>query len=378
MTEQTNVSAALPLLACPATKLPLVLCTAEQAEARMGARLAARKDSVNAKGVVARPHGVTPSVLLREDLRVAYPVVDGIPILLVPEMLVPEGQEKAVDLRDPKYAEAYEEMEFYNRVATEEAEHITDADCYRVVEPVLRASAADRASFPAPRSVWIDTIYDAAAQSDCYRHLAPIQGKRILQVGGKGSHAVKFALGGAAEGWAMSPMLGEMRCAQTLARAVGVADRFRCVVGIGEEMPFVSGAMDALYMGGCLHHMCESLALAESARVLRAGGAFAAAEPWRAPLYALGTRLLGKREPDVYCRPMTPKRLEPFSQLFPGAEFIHHGALTRYVFLGLNKFGLRFGQSAAWHANALDDTVSSLVPGLRHAGSSLALLARKP
>jgi hypothetical protein len=75
---------------------------------------------------------------------------------------------------------------------------------------------------------------------------------------------------------------------------------------------------------------------------------------------------------------MTPKRLEPFSQLFPGAEFIHHGALTRYVFLGLNKFGLRFGQSAAWHANALDDTVSSLVPGLRHAGSSLALLARKP
>ena len=377
MTDHLELSAALPELACPATKLPLVLCSAEQAETRIGSRLAARKDSINAKGVVARPHGVTPSVLLREDLRVAYPVVDDIPILLVPEMLVPAGHEEAVDLRDPKYAEAYEEMEFYDRVATEEAEHITDAECYRVVEPVLRASAADLASFPAPRGVWIDTVYDAPAQWDCYQHLAPLRGKRILQVGGKGSHAVKFALGGAAEGWVMSPMLGEMRCALTLARAVGVADRFRCVVGIGEEMPFVSESMDALYMGGCLHHMCESLAFAEAARVLRTGGVFAAAEPWRAPLYAFGTRLLGKREPDVYCRPMTHARLQPFSRLFPWTHVIHHGALTRYAFLGLNKFGLPFGQSAVWHANALDDAISSLVPGLRNAGSSLVLLARK-
>ena len=55
------------------------------------------------------PVGPTQVVLVREDRKCAYPVVDDIPILLVPERLVPpQAGPFTVDLSDPKYAETYE------------------------------------------------------------------------------------------------------------------------------------------------------------------------------------------------------------------------------------------------------------------------------
>ena len=51
--------------------------------------------------------------------------------------------------------------------------------------------------------------------------------------------------------------------------------------------------------------MTTELAMPEIARVLKPGGRFSAMDPWRAPLYAIGTKILGKREVNVYCRPLT-------------------------------------------------------------------------
>jgi hypothetical protein len=296
------------------------------------------------------------------------------PVLLVPEMLGKEGSRFDCDLRDPKYAEAYEEMDFYNEVATREARHIQDSHAYAAVERVRRGQSL---SFPNPVDVWLDATYDCAAQWDAYSHIAPLKGKRILQLGGKGAHSVKFLIGGAREAWLVTPMIGELRCAMALAREFDVADRLGCVAGIGEELPFASGSVDAVYCGGCLHHMVLDLALTEVERVLREGGKFSAVDPWRAPLYALGTRILGKREEDVHCRPLTKERVEPMYRVFRDAKRVQHGTLSRYPLLALMKLGVPFPQPWVRRINAVDDALCSCIPKMRGMGSSVACLATK-
>ena len=105
----------------------------------------------------------------------------------------------------------------------------------------------------------------------------------------------------------VSPMPGELIFAQYQGQAYGVADRLRLVVGVAEELPFADRSIDVIFSGGSVHHMETSIALPECARVLRSGGRFAANDPWRAPLYALGTRLFGKRE-RTFCAARSPRR----------------------------------------------------------------------
>jgi SAM-dependent methyltransferase/uncharacterized protein YbaR (Trm112 family) len=340
-----------------------------------GLRRVGRADA----GVVARSGGGgVERVLLRADMECAYPVVEGVPILLAPEML--SGRERCaqVDVNDVKYAEAYAEMAFYSNAAMQEATHIKSSESYVGLEPCLRATDADRASFPDPLALWLrDAPYDCAAQWDAYRHLAPLAGKRVLQLGGKGAHAVKFLLAGAREAWNLSPMPSEALCALALAREFGVVGHLRCVVGVAEELPFPSDFFDAVFSGGCIHHTTTGIALPEIARVLGAGGRFAAADPWRAPLYAIGTRLLGKREPNPFCRPLDRERVAPLRDAFAESSVIQHGTLTRYPLLALQKFGIQTPLSLVWRLNRIDDAICSLLPSLRRAGSGVALLGSK-
>jgi uncharacterized protein YbaR (Trm112 family) len=364
------------MLACPQTKAPLTLCTALEAEARIGAPLVPRGELRNASGRISKPCGKTDTVLLREDLRCAYPVVDGIPILLAPEQLTPQSSRQTFDLRDPQYAEAYEEMEYYDQVASEEVGRIRETSAYQIVSRVMPQGADAPKLFPHPKEMWVDMTYDCAAQWDAYSHLAPIEGKRFVQLGGMGIQAVKMLIAGAAEAWVVTPMLAEMRCALALAAAVGVENRLRCAVAVAEELPLISGSIDAILAAGCLHHMTSNIALPEIARVLRPGGRFAAVEPWRAPLYAIGTKLLGKREPAVYCRPLTPARVAPLRSAFTSSAVIHHGALTRYPLLALTKFRIESRLSVVWGFNRIDDAFCGAV-GLRGMGSSVAVLGTK-
>jgi len=353
-------------LVCPTTGLGFALHTPAEAWAIMG------HDLAPSQGVAAL--GDLTGVLVREDHQGAYPVIDGIPVLLAPEML---GDRAGVDLRDPQYAEAYEEMAFYNRVGTEEAADIRGSEAYARIKPLDGVTPDEVASFPRPMSKWLDAAYDCAAQWDSYCHLAPIQDGRTLQLGGKGLHAVKFLLAGAREAWVLTPMLGEVRCAIALARALGVADRLRYAVGVAEELPFISGSFDAIYSGGCLHHMVTDMALKEAARVLAEGGRFAAVDPWRAPLYAMGTRILGQREIGADCHPLTKERLVPLYKEFSTVRVVRHGTLTRYPMLALQKFGLSSPLSLVWHVNRIDDAVCSCFPGMREMGSSIACLGVK-
>ena len=363
-------------LICPVTKLGLELVTLEIAQERMNGELGPRAESVNAKGKVSKPAGLTPQVLLREDLKCAYPVVDGIPILLAPEALTVAKDQAVFDLTDARYAEAYEEMAFYNSVASNASEKLERGGAESILPTELAATAEERASFPAPWQRWVDTVHDSAALWDAYIHLGPYKNRRILQLGGSGTHVIKFAMAGADESWLITPMLGEASIARGLAESAGVGDRFRCVVAIAEELPIKSETFDRVFVGGSLHHMQTELAIPEAARVLREGGKFAAVEPWRAPLYAIGTKILGKRE-DAYCTPLTAKRVGPMNAAFRNSNTVQHGTITRYAFLALTKFGINVNKRFPWYAGKVDDAICSIVPGMREMGSSIAVLGDK-
>lgn len=365
-------------LRCPETKQELDLLSLVEAESRIANKLLPlRGISSDISSGLPAPFGATQEVLLRKDLLCAYPVMNGTPILLVPELLGMDSQQRDFNLRDKRYAEPYSEMVIYNNVAIEESRNIKKSESYKIIEPLLLAHRDQLYSFPAPTNLWIDAVYDCGGQWDAYNHIAPIRGKRVLQIGGKGIHAVKFLLAGAKEAWLLSPMIGELICSESLGVVAGVSNRLCGVVGIAEEMPFADGFFDAIYSGGCVHHMETTLALPEIARILREGGKFCAIDPWHTPLYSLGKCIFGQRE-SAHCHPLVKKRIEPLSKVFSNFKIIHHGALLRYPLLLLNKFGVSISIDVAWSVNKFDDFVADLLPGFRSTmGGSVSILCTK-
>jgi SAM-dependent methyltransferase len=293
--------------------------------------------------------------------------VDGVPILLAPEMLVSSEGAELIDTDQDPYREAYEEMDFYNAEAASAHSDIPNSDAYQIVSTVVNAG-----SFSGPE--WLDAKYDIASQADGYQFMSPMKDMTALQLGGSGIHAVKFLLAGAGESWLLTPMLGEAIFARELAVAFGVKDRFRSVVGIAEEIPFRDSGFDRVYSGGCIHHTITERVFPEIRRVLKPGGKFAAIEPWRAPMYRAGIKFFGKQERGVNCRPMELERVLSLFQTFDNATMTHHGTFTRYPLIALGKLGLRLRFHTIDRITQFDDNVASKY-SLRKYGSSVALLA---
>lgn len=356
------------LLCCPRSGDPLERVPRAAGEQRVGGLVASPRT-----GSAAEPLGASDEVLLRGDGAAAYPVVDGVPVLMSPEMLTAPGDARVVDLQDPRYAEAYAEQEFYGEMATDDHVQEQGGDW---VGAIARAPQAQRDSFPDPALLWLDAPFDCTAQYDAYRHMAPVRGLRVLQVGGSGHHAVRLLQAGAREAWLATPVLEETRFGHRLAEIAGVADRFHSVVAVGEELPFRDGCFDRVYSGASMHHTLTELSFREIARTLAQGGRFAATEPWRAPLYAVGTRVFGKREPDVFCRPLTGERVRPLFAHFPHARVIQYGALLRYPLIVLHKLGVSAPLRVTFPLLRADDWIAARLR-LRRLGGSVALLASR-
>ena len=145
---------------------------------------------------------------------------------------------------------------------------------------------------------------------------------------------------------------------------------------MAEELPLADETMDVVHASSCVHHTDTALSAPQVLRVLTPGGRFSALEPWRGPLYQLGIRIFGNREP-VGCKPMTGERAAPLAEAFDRFEICHHGALTRYPLIALWKLGLELTPMAVWRINRVDDSISSMIPGLRAKGSGVALLGWK-
>lgn len=153
-----NIPSTPAHLVCPLTHQRLQVTSLEQARARIsaGAPLA------RAPAPAAPPVGETDPVLLRADGKAAYPIIDGIPIVLAPEVLRRPGEATAFDLAAPQYAEAYAEMKFYNATGFAEAAAlrasgsllgVPDSESLQHLERLLRLTPEERGSFPQPPRV---------------------------------------------------------------------------------------------------------------------------------------------------------------------------------------------------------------------------------
>ena len=359
------MTAAATNLICPISRSPLMLVDKTTALDALGPNL----QRIDCYRPEVGGGEVPDRLMLRADRFGAYPVVDGIPVLLAPEMIVSAGRGVPIDTRRGHYQEAYEEMDFYNAAAAHARSDVSKSDVFEIVNKALEGG-----DFPGPG--WLDSDYEILAQTDAYEFMAPMDGMTAVQLGGKGIHAVKFLLAGARESWLVTPVLGEAILARDLATAFGVENRFRVVVGISEEIPVADSWFDRAYSGGCVHHMVTELAFPEIRRILKPGGRFSAVEPWRAPLYGLGTKVLGKRERGVNCRPLEADRVLPLFETFDYSAVNHHGAFTRYPLIALGKANVRPRLETIMKISRWDDRIASRL-SLERFGSCVAVLARR-
>jgi hypothetical protein len=74
------------------------------------------------------------------------------------------------------------------------------------------------------------------AEWDAYIYLAPLAAKRILQIGGTGTAAITFMLGGAKEACLLNPVEEEARLCKELAPLAGV--EINSKIGVGRRYSF--------------------------------------------------------------------------------------------------------------------------------------------
>lgn len=335
---------------------------------------------IKRKGGSAIPIGLTDQILVNPKKNQAYPIVDGFPVLMAPELLVNQEElnnYETIDLKNKKYAEAYEEMDVYNKAN----DGMIDADDGSILEmmgaltPNFDFSKIETV-FPDPENVWVDAKHDAVAQLEAYSYISPVANKTFVQLGGSGSHAVKALIAGAEKAFVLTPMLGEARVTMEVAKRYGVADRIACVIAVGEELPFKENSLDMIYSGGCFHHMRLDYASKELFRVLKKGGKFSGVDPWKTPLHTIGTSIIGKREKSVFCKPITPERLAPMKKQFKEMVITHHGPVLRYLFLAFEKAKLDLSISSMFKISRIDDSIGKAT-GLIKYGGSIMIAGKK-
>lgn len=257
----------------------------------------------------------------------SYPIVDGIPLLLEPEANGgPESE--PIDRTLAPYAGVYEEMKVYDAWA---ASQVDAAEMAADLEflTTLRDHAGEW-SFPEPSHGWLRVSPAIGGEQNMLRSLAPVEGQRCLQVGGRGVEAVALALGGATNVTVISPMIEELRYGRQLADSLDLSDQMRFGCAIAEELPIADGSIDRILCRHSLHHTLVGRAIGEAERVLAPGGRFASIDVWRAPLYDAGIRMFGKMTPGVNCRPLDQHRLDEIDLSTMVLEESSHGALFRY------------------------------------------------
>jgi SAM-dependent methyltransferase len=277
-----------------------------------------------------------------------------------------------------------DEAVFYDAVAANEVEQLRSLSSITEVGTISSSvsfatlanicSTRDRGSFPDPKRLWLASTFECAAEYEAFKFLAPIEGKTVLQLGGKGTEAVRMMLANAKSAHLVSPVRSELECGHELARLCGVAIESRA--GLAESIPYADETFDVVYSSGSAHHFRTNEAFPEIRRVLKSKGRFAAIEPWRAPFYKLGIRVFGKREKDVHCRPLDWQRVSTFQTVFRVAEVRQSGTLSRYPMIAAYQMGLPISVGAAWHLMKADDFICALFR-LRSWGSCAAILAER-
>lgn len=163
--------------------------------------------------------------------------------------------------------------------------------------------------------------------------------KRVLQVGGSGAQAVKFALAGSYPVWLIDPSRETLRLAVKRARVYGVGNSICAIQAIAEEMPFPDNFFDIIFSAYVLHHTILEKSAPEIYRVLKPGGTLCFIEPFEGnSLFKLFRMILpyhGKeKRTSTYEYPFRWKDLRLLSNVFDRNDYLYFGvfmALTEYL-----------------------------------------------
>jgi uncharacterized protein YbaR (Trm112 family)/SAM-dependent methyltransferase len=367
---------------CPETRRPLTPLT--QAE------LTELNDRVN-QGALASAKPLPPSLegaLGTEDRAIVYPVMRDIPVLMpgagIFSRAHPSSPTGSTAVRLAAQVKDIEtEAALYDKIALEGSRDPSFAEFGEELRPGVPIKPEFRDSFPRPGSIWLDAFDSLTAQEKAYEWIAPLEGRRVLQMGGHGSHAVKFLLAGAAEAQTLSPSFEELVLGRSLSEKFGVSERFRPVQGIAEQFPYPDNAFDAIYGGGCLHHTMTEYSSAEVLRILRPGGLAAFVEPRMTPWYRLGRRLFSSRGLDpiqsqARDRPLLQREIDGLSSLFsvseshPSRVFFHIPlvVMSRFLKIKLPPLVIR-------RIEELDSKIVDLFPFVRSAAPIVSICLRK-
>ena len=204
--------------------------------------------------------------------RHAYPIVDRVPVMLIP------GAPQTIGLADQSLRRA--RLELVDERAPDlylESLGISAEEKNGVLQMARKGSAIDP----------VVAYLVAATNGLMYRHLIgsldrypipelplpPGAGRSLLDVGcswGRWTLAAT-ALGYKAVG--IDPSLGAVMAARRVAQALGADCRF--VVGDARHLPFPDGQFDGVYSYSVIQHFSRSdaaRAIAEAGRILKAGG----------------------------------------------------------------------------------------------------------
>lgn len=315
-------------------------------------------------------------VLVTRSGESAYPVVDGVPVLMRPERLTPDGQGPACDLSRPPFDEAYAEQAHYTEQPAAGAPQQVVDEAIAHLLALGDLSEAERSSFPDPWWRWVGNTSEITALESAMRHLAPLAGTLVVQLGGNGLHGLTLLAAGAARLIAVSPVLAELQLCRAVAEGAGLADRVGLVLGLGEELPLATDAIDVVFSPASLHHMHTEMAMPEVSRVLAIGGRFASVDPYRSPLYGPGVAIFGKTDPGVRCRPLDAERLQPVSA-FDRGDLLWRGTSARYLMMALSRLGRLPSAERCYRLARREDRLATRVRVLRRFASVVVVLGTK-
>jgi ubiquinone/menaquinone biosynthesis C-methylase UbiE len=232
----------------------------------------------------------------------------------------------------------------------------------------------------------------AAENHSAFESLAPVEGKKILDLGcGAGETSVYFALRGAqVTAVDISPEM--IAVAKRLADRHGV--KIEALTSVAEKMPFPDGAFDLVFGNGVLHHVDLIPALKEIKRVLKPGGLAAFIEPLKHnPVIGVYRHLASdNRTPTEF--PLGFGDFARIREVFPDLTHKEFWLTTLYLFIHFfvveraSPSKVRYWKKVIEDApkyeklfgrlKRLDDALLSALPWLGRMCWNTVLVARKP
>lgn len=353
-------------LVCPETKLPLEV--ANQATLSVINERIKNRQLKGWSGAVIQD--IFKTGLIQRNREVFYPIEEDVPLLLPSDGIRYNIERYDAQTNYEEFEQISEQVlsqcKLYNFVAEFDLKKLGHDDLKQFGD--LRPGTqclSKTTNFPEPMDLWADA---GLCQYYAYKFLTPCNKKSYLQLGGHGSHAIKFLVGGAKEAVVVDPSFKSLIYGRKLSNLFGVEKRFKPIRGCGEFIPYPDNHFDYIYGGGVLHHLDIRKTAKELYRVLKKGGKGSFVDPFRGNnLYEILSKVAhvmhvrtdsetgSELEPESIEHPLSYSEINDFINHFDRANFrefrlfgVSNLILTKILRFDISKV---FGK----HINVLDE-----------------------